>query len=138
MTQSSLLLLEHDTTLSRRVGYFCKSPVIKMPTTGPRVWVRSILQSGRLVPKTAQGLKAQVVVLAPAGVMNWHSTGSREELLIILEGQAQLEIQISPHAIRRVHFRLGRCVFLPSQTTHRIVNRSKAKVRYLYVTGPIA
>ncbi len=46
MTQSSLLLLGHDTTLGRRVGYFCKSPVSTRRTFGSALAPSALAQNG--------------------------------------------------------------------------------------------
>ena len=69
--------------------------------------------------------------------MDWHSTRSREEILIALAGRVSLEVQSAAHVTRRIPLRAGQCVFLPTQTLHRVVNRSRAKAQYLYVTAPL-
>ena len=76
--------------------------------------------------------------------MPWHSTQRREELLIVLAGRVQLQMQPRRSAsrqdgmgrVRTMSVRAGECVFLPSETLHQVVNRSKSQVRYLYVTAP--
>ena len=74
-------------------------------------------------------------MLRPGGVMEWHSTQRREELLIILAGRVALEIQTSsaPH---RIVLRAGQSAFLATKTLHRVVNRGSAIARYVYVTAP--
>ena len=62
--------------------------------------------------------------------MDWHSTKEREELLVMLEGRVQLELQTS-----RMSLRAGQCAWLPPRTLHRVVNRSTTPARYVYVTG---
>ena len=68
--------------------------------------------------------------------MDWHSTRSREELIIALAGRVSLEVQSTARIGHRIPLRTGQCVFLPTQTLHRVVNRSRAKAQYLYVTAP--
>ena len=68
--------------------------------------------------------------------MDWHSTRTREELLIALTGQLHLEVQHPAGRIERRTLRAGHCVFLPRQTVHRLVNCSSATARYLHVTAP--
>ena len=92
--------------------------------------------AGRVVPRAAKGLRAGSVILRTGEVMGWHSTGSREELLIALEGRVQVEAQASHRSVRSVSLRSGSCLFLPEATWHRVVNRSAAAARYLYVTAP--
>ena len=80
--------------------------------------------------------------------MDWHSTRSREELLILLAGQVDLEAErprpraspaqrrgASRGRLRRVALRAGQCAFLPKRTLHRVINRSSADARYLYVAA---
>lgn len=68
--------------------------------------------------------------------MDWHSTGTREELLIALSGQLHVETQNSSSQLQRRSLRAGYCLFLPRRTLHRVVNRSARLARYLYVTAP--
>ena len=100
--------------------------------------ILSCLRSGRLVPTDAKGLHAGSVLLSPTEVMDWHSTHQREELLIILAGQADLEVQTPAHPVRRIPLRRGQSIFLAVETIHRIVNRSRRAVRYVYITAPAA
>ena len=90
---------------------------------------------GRLVPRRAAGLRAGSVVLKPSEQMPWHSTRAREELLLVLQGRVIVEAGSSPRMIRRVTLGAGRCLFLPRETPHRVVNRSRALARYLYITA---
>ena len=67
--------------------------------------------------------------------MEWHTTGVREELLVILAGRVVLELQPSSSRRRVVSLGEGQCAFLPQATMHRVVNRSTHPARYLYVTA---
>ena len=67
--------------------------------------------------------------------MGWHSTGHREELLIGLAGRAIVEIARTPREVQRVHLPANTSVWLATQTRHRVLNRTRAVARYLYVTG---
>ena len=89
-----------------------------------------------MVPAQTKGLRAAVVVLQPGEVMDWHSTHAREELLVALAGRVRVEVR-SAHRLRRLSLTSGMCAFLPRQTLHRVVNRSPAAARYLYVTAPV-
>ena len=99
--------------------------------------VKSFVREGRLIPRRPRGLRASVVRLPPRGVMAWHSTEGREELLLVVGGEVEVQISRRPsrsHPRRRA-LRKGQCAFLPARTHHRVVNRSRAPARYLYVTG---
>lgn len=66
--------------------------------------------------------------------MAWHSTGRREELLVMLTGRVSLEVrQDARLAIHPVM--AGQCIFLPRRVEHRVVNRAAIAAQYLYVTG---
>lgn len=67
--------------------------------------------------------------------MAWHSTGDREELLIILTGRLRVEAASSATRIRRLSVGGGEAVFLPKRTPHAVVNASNARATYLYITG---
>ena len=96
----------------------------------------SLQKVGRVIPRRPQGLRAAVVILAPGDVMEWHSTGAREELLIALAGRVAVEMGAAARGRRRMALTSGRSLFLPHRTRHRVVNRASSAARYLYVTGP--
>lgn len=100
------------------------------------VYIGSYRRAGRVLPRRAKGLRAGVVVLRPAGAMDWHSTKSREELLIALKGQVQVEVQRPHRTPRRIPLKNGACLLLPPHTRHRVVNASTKPARYLYITAP--
>ena len=112
----------------------------------------SYRREGPVGPRRADGLRAGSVRLRAGAVMDWHSTRSREELLILLAGRADLEVDrpARPSAelgtsvpslsrdarrIRRVALRAGQCAWISPRTAHRVVNRSTATAWYLYVTA---
>ena len=88
------------------------------------------------MPRRAAGLRAGAVVLQPGKVMDWHSTKSREELLIALQGLVQVEVQRPHRTPRRIPLKNGACLWLPPRTRHRVVNAAKKPARYLYITAP--
>ncbi|MBI1992786.1 MAG: cupin domain-containing protein [Candidatus Omnitrophica bacterium] len=100
-----------------------------------KVRVTSCRRDGRLIPRNSRGLRGGSVILRPGETMAWHSTGSREELLIALEGRVRVEAQTSRRSVRSISLKSGSCVFLPEATRHRVVNRSRAAARYLYITA---
>ena len=88
------------------------------------------------MPRRASVVGAGVVVLQPGGIMEWHSTDVREELLIPLKGWARVEIQSSRSVRRQLRLGDGQCLLLPKHTMHRVVNVSTKASRYLYITAP--
>jgi len=95
-----------------------------------RVWRRSFKKPGRLIPKRGQGLRAQAVRLTAGAVMPWHTTGLREELLLVIAGRIRVELKRGDKILAS-----GECLYLPSGTPHQVVNRSRTPARYVYVTG---
>ena len=87
------------------------------------------------MPRRAAGLRAGSVVLRPGKIMDWHSTKSREELLIALQGLVQVDIERPHRTPRRIPLKNGACLLLPPHTWHRVVNESTKPARYLYVTA---
>ena len=69
--------------------------------------------------------------------MDWHSTAEREELLVVFAGRVAVDIRSADGRIRTFALYAGRCMILPPQTRHRVLNRSRASARYVYVTAPI-
>jgi quercetin dioxygenase-like cupin family protein len=99
--------------------------------------VTSYRTAGRLVPPSARGLRSRTVALKPGGVMDWHTTDAREELIVVFNGRVMVEVETRAAVRRSVALRAGQSLFLPSHTPHRVVNRSCAAATYLYVTAPV-
>ena len=95
---------------------------------------RSSRRPGKLLPSQAKRLRGRSLALKPGRAMAWHSTGSREELLMILTGRLQLELRARTGR-RALALVAGQCAFIPQDVVHRMVNRSRRPARYLYLTG---
>lgn len=93
---------------------------------------------GRLVPAGARALRSRSIGLAPGRAMAWHTTGEREELILVMQGLVVLEVAgraRAPGAGRRARLRAGAGMFLGPQTWHRVLNGSRGPARYVYVTA---
>lgn len=99
-----------------------------------RVVRRTLRRPGRIVPAAAARLHGRLVILGPGQSMAWHSTGPREEVVIMIAGTARLE-WLQAARLRRATLAAWHSAFLPRHTTHRVVNRSRRPARYLYLTG---
>jgi len=73
--------------------------------------------------------------LEPGESVPWHSTGAREEVLIVLEGSLRLEYRRGRGAPRAMRLSSGFSAFLPQSVPHRVVNRSRRRLGYLYLTA---
>ena len=99
-------------------------------------WVRRrFTRPGKLVPPDTAHLKSRAMRLRSGGAVDWHTTGLREELLLAVDGRVEVELLVAPDKIRRVTLEAGQSLFLPSQLTHRVINRSTRIAGYVYVTG---
>jgi quercetin dioxygenase-like cupin family protein len=108
---------------------------------------RATTRTNWLVPLEAQALKARAVVLAPGGSMHWHTTGAREELVIVLAGRPVVELlsgrgvpdgrALQPRACRMA-LRVGQSLYIPAHTVHRVINPSRTRARYIYVTASVS
>ena len=92
-------------------------------------------KAGRLLPRRPRGLRVGSVMLKPGGLMPWHSTKNREELLIVFAGSVRLELIGRSGAKRRIALPAGQCAWLARGTEHALVNDGTRIARYLYVTG---
>ena len=95
---------------------------------------KSFHRPGRLLPPSAKRLRGRAILLRPGQAVDWHSTGAREELMIVLAGTVRLELGRAGRP-RATSLRAGRCAFVPSATIHRVVNRTTRNAQYLYITG---
>ena len=100
-----------------------------------RVVRRSYRRAGRLVPPASRRLRSRSMILKPGQSVEWHSTGSREELLIGISGTVTLEYRDGPRRVRRATLPAGGCLFLPHRIEHRVVNRALRMAHYIYLTG---
>ena len=68
--------------------------------------------------------------------MDWHTTGRREELLIVLAGRVVVETRVVSRAQpRRWPLSQGQSCYLPAQTEHQVLHVGARTARYIYVTG---
>ena len=95
---------------------------------------RAFHKPGRLTPSGNRGLRGRAVRLGPGDVMDWHTTGDREELLLGMAGCVRVELE-GPRRIRRIVLAAGQSLFLPHRIRHRVVNASGRAGSYVYVTG---
>ncbi len=80
----------------------------------------------------ARRLRAGLVTLAPGEDCGRHSTGDYEELLVILAGRGEAEVE--GHGAFDV--RAGQVLYVPRDAAHNVHNRGEAPLRYVYVVAP--
>jgi mannose-6-phosphate isomerase-like protein (cupin superfamily) len=84
------------------------------------------------VPQTA-GMRSGFVRLQPGETVGWHTTGMKEESLIILHGQGDALID----GQEKRSFVASAFVYISPSTRHNILNTGKEPLEYVYVVAPI-
>ena len=100
-----------------------------------RVATRSFHRGGTLLPPHAAHFKGRAIRLSPGQAIEWHSTRRREEVLLVFRGAISLERCSDGERIRTMTLSAGRLAFIPAQTWHRVVNRSRRQAHYIYLTA---
>lgn len=86
------------------------------------------------VPQT-HGMKSGYVVLGPGEEVGEHTTGPREEIIVILSGNACV---VWGERGRRLAARKNSVVYMPPETRHNVINSSRrAALRYIYAVSPV-
>jgi quercetin dioxygenase-like cupin family protein len=85
------------------------------------------------VPET-EGMKSGYVVLQPGESVGSHSTGAKEEAIIILEGAVQVFAEGKPVLTGEK----DSLVYVPPQTEHDMKNIGAGAARYVYVVSPVS
>jgi oxalate decarboxylase/phosphoglucose isomerase-like protein (cupin superfamily) len=84
-------------------------------------------------PQTA-GMRSGVVVLQPGASVGRHSSGKREEIIVLLEGSGEVRVAgVPPLAVGA-----GTAAYVPPQRSHDVVNTGVRPLRYVYVVSPVA
>ena len=78
-------------------------------------------------------MKSGVVVLKPGEEVGCHNTNTKEELIIVLEGSAKVEIESKPFE----QVEPDSAVYIPPNTQHNIINPGTETLRYIYVVSPV-
>ncbi len=79
------------------------------------------------------GMKSGHVCLKPGESVGQHSTDSREEAIVILEGCAQ----IIAGGVVSATAAAGQMVYIPPHTDHDLRNSGNGVLRYVYVVSPV-
>jgi mannose-6-phosphate isomerase-like protein (cupin superfamily) len=83
-----------------------------------------------LKPPVSERLKAGFVVLNPGEEMPEHKTSEKEEILVILEGEAEINIEGEQEIVSAQS-----CVFIPQEKNHKVKNCGENILKYVYVVS---
>ena len=103
----------------------------------PKPFVRELDAGGELhlpllTEENASRMRAGMVTLGPGEECGRHSTEDYEELLIILEGSGEAELE--GHGALAAA--AGQVVYIPPGTFHNVRQRGDGPLRYVYVVAP--
>jgi mannose-6-phosphate isomerase-like protein (cupin superfamily) len=91
--------------------------------------VRSLEKSGPLVSSSdSRQFHSGCVVLESGKEVGEHETGGGEELIVFIEGTAEVS---DGGKAETVH--APAVVLVPAHTSHNVMNKSKARLRYAYI-----
>lgn len=92
------------------------------------VLVRQLKKPGTLVSRSdSHQLHSGYVVLEPGNEVGEHSTESGEELIVMVEGKAEVTSEGRAETVE------APCVVLvPAHTVHNVRNRSNTLLKYVY------
>ena len=82
-------------------------------------------------PPESASMRSGLVVLLPGNSVGVHSTGDFEELVIVLEGQGEMQISGQDSLAMDA----GVAVYCPPETEHNVVNTGSGPLRYVYVVA---
>lgn len=80
--------------------------------------------------KKKQGLRSGFVVLRPGEFVGEHSTGTKEEIVIVLEGRAHFY-----YGKKKVILKESTFLYVPVKTTHNVKNVGQGPLKYVYITA---
>jgi len=94
--------------------------------------IKDLNKPGRILSLEETGcLKSGVVILQPGEEIGEHITKDREEVIIILSGQATVEIEVEDSQTVNV----SQLVYIPQDKKHNIKNTSNNPLHYLYLVS---
>jgi len=84
-------------------------------------------------PPTSAGMRSGHVTLEPNASVGRHSTGTHEELLVVLAGTGLMKC--AGHA--PMELKAPCAAYCPPATEHDIANNGREPLRYVYVVAPV-
>jgi mannose-6-phosphate isomerase-like protein (cupin superfamily) len=82
-------------------------------------------------PPRTHTMRSGLVNLAPGRDVGLHSTEKNEEMLVILEGQGEVELE----GFGRMKIAAGRTAYVPPKTRHNVFNTGTGPLKYIFVVS---
>ena len=77
-------------------------------------------------------MRSGFVRLLTGATVGWHTTGTNEESLVILQGRGEALIEGQAHR----PFAAPAVIYIPAGTRHNIMNTGEQPLEYVYVVAP--
>ena len=78
-----------------------------------------------------KGLSAGFVILKRGKSVGLHTTGKKEEIIVVFEGKAQIDISGKYYILKEKVM-----LYIPPNTLHDVKNIDIRPLKYLYITAP--
>jgi len=78
-----------------------------------------------------QTMRSGLVTLKSGESVGEHTTSGYEEMLVILKGKGEAEINNN----ERLNIKKGQIVYIPPNTIHNIFNKSDSILKYIYIVA---
>jgi len=93
--------------------------------------VRRLEKQGRIfAPPESEAVWSGYVVLEPGGEVGEHRTGESEEVIVVLEGMAEVTCAGKKETVGS-----PAAVLIPPNSLHNVRNASRTQLRYVYVVS---
>lgn len=83
-------------------------------------------------PPQSVAMRSGCVTLRADETVGWHTTGAREELIIVLAGTGEARFREKP----AITVRAGEALYVPPQCEHDLASTGPEPLRYIYVVAP--
>lgn len=77
-------------------------------------------------------MRSGLVTLKPGENVGEHSTNSYEEMLVIINGKGEAEIN---KGVVKMSIEKGQIVYIPPNTIHNIFNNGESILQYIYIVA---
>ncbi|MFA4907039.1 MAG: cupin domain-containing protein [archaeon] len=81
-------------------------------------------------PPQSESLKSGKVVFGAGESVGWHVTEKKEELLVVIRGNATVLVESGRSGVQA-----GKAFFIPEGKKHNVLNEGKGELEYYYVTA---
>jgi len=89
---------------------------------------KKLLIPGRITPNDSKFIRGRVVLKEPGDETGAHVTEGKEEIIIVLEGVATVQLEHGKNLVRA-----GSSFFVADGVLHNVRNKGPGPLRYVYV-----